>query len=401
MKSWHKVLLGMILGLCFGLIAGEQLSAVAFIGKAFIDLLKMIVGFVVFVSLVTGICQLSSPGQLGRIGGKTLGFFFVATLLSIGAALLVNLLIQPGTSLHLEALQSDAKALVTPWDLISGLIPANPVAAFANGEILQIIFFGFLFAYALLITGEKGRSVVAFFESLSAVLQTLTAMIMKLAPIGVFAIMASAVGALGIHVVFPMMGYVLCNWLGCLLLMGIFYPIVISWVCKLSVRWFYSQSKEVMLFAMSTCSSSASLPASIQCATERLGVSGTIARFVLSLGITLNMNGSVICQISAAFFVANAYGIDLSWMQMAIICLTSILASIGVAGVPGSAMVMLSMVLGSVGLPLEGIGLVFAVDRLRDMGSTLCNITGDLLATVFIGKMEKKTELLQSNAVNN
>lgn len=385
MKNWQKVLFAMVLGLAFGFVWQGSMPLCAFVGKAFIDLLKMLVGFVVFFSLVTGACQFSDLGQIGKIGGRTLLFFATATLASIGIAFLVGYLIQPGSGLNLTVSAPPPEVATTPLALLSNLIPISPVAAFAKGEILQIVVFGFLIAYAILITGAKAKPVIHFFESFAEVLQNLTSSIMKLAPIGVFCLMATAINTLGVGIMIPMLGYVLCNWIGCLLLMVIFYPIVIVFVCRKSVFWFYREAREVILFAMSTCSSSASLPLSIECATKKLGVSPRIAQFVLSLGITLNMNGSVICQISAAIFVSQAYHIDLSFLQMVIIALTSILASIGVAGVPGSSMIMLSMVLASVGLPVEGVALVLGVDRLRDMVSTMCNITGDLLATVAVG----------------
>ncbi|MCH9621973.1 MAG: Proton/glutamate-aspartate symporter [Chlamydiia bacterium] len=390
MKAWIKILIGLVSGVLFGLIAKEQFAALTVLGKIFIDLLKMLVGIMVFSSIVTGVCHINDPKKLGRIGLRTITFYMLTTLIAISMGVVIGYVFAPGSSLDLmtDASFVSETTRIGILDFVSSIIPANPFAALVEGNIMQVIVFAILFALAVTLCGEKGKPIVEFFESLAAVLNTLTHIIMKLAPYGVFALIASAVGSMGAKVIWPLIQFLLCLYLACSIqLFGVF-TFILKFIIKTPVMPFFKGMKDAIVLAFTTSSSAATLPVTMECAKDELGISEDISGFVLSLGSTVNMNGAAIGQAISALFIAQAYGIELTWLKIGVLVFTSLLTAIGAAGIPGQGIVMLSVVLASVGLPVEGIALVAGVDRIREMISCVVNVLGDAVAALYVAKKE-------------
>ena len=368
MKPWLKILIGLVLGVVVGLILNRQVDLILHVGKTFINLLKMVSGLIIFSSLVAGMCHISDPRKLGRIGFRALSFFIITTLLAVTIGLCVVYAFEPGKNLHLSLLDT---SVVVPnklsiLEFIFSIIPSNPILSFAEGNILQIIMFAVLFALAINLSKEKGQPILKFIESLSDVMITLTQIVMKFAPIGVCALMATAVGMMGSKVIIPLFWAVGCIFLASLLHVIIIFASTLRYLAKVEIAPFFKGMKDAIIVALSTSSSSATLPISLDCTRQHLGISTDISGFVLSLGTTINMNGTAIGQAVLAIFIAQAYGIEISFLNIIILMVTTLISAIGTAGIPGSGLIMLSIVLNAMGLPIEGIALVAGIDRLRD-----------------------------------
>ncbi|NGX50759.1 MAG: Proton glutamate symport protein [Chlamydiae bacterium] len=400
MKPWLKILIGLILGVITGLILNRQVEILSLVGKAFIDLLKMLVGLIVFSSLVVGMCHISDPKKLGRIGLRTIFFYIVTTLIAICFGLIIVYSVQPGANLHLTLPNGHGSgANASLIDFLFAIVPSNPFAAFAEGNILQIIVFAVLFALAINLSGERGKPVLEMVESLSEIMAKLTHLVMKLAPYGVFALIATAVGAIGCKVILPLILAVGCIFLGCLLQITIVFTLSLRYMAKVEVAPFFKGMKDAIVVAFTTSSSSATLPVTIECARDHLGLSADISGFVLSLGSTINMNGTAIGQSVLAIFIAQAYGIEINFVTLFVMIFTILISAVGTAGIPGSGLVMLSIVLSAMGVPLEGIALIAGIDRLRDMMATVVNVTGDAVAAVYIAKKENQIDETKYHAV--
>jgi len=401
MKPWIKILIGLALGIVAGIFIGHKVDFIERIGKAFIDLLKMLVGLIVFSSLVTGMCHINDPKKLGRIGIRTILFYAGTTVLAILFGLILVFVMKPGAGLALPLPPQigSASQSLGIVDFLFSIVPSNPFASFAEGNILQIIVFSIFFAFAITLSGEKGKIVLSFFESTSEVMYSLTHFIMRLAPYGVFALIATAVGSIGIRVIKPLLWFLLCNYIACILQILIVFSLSLKVLAKLKVTPFYKGMKDAIVLAFTTSSSSATLPVSLECARNHLGISTDISGFVMSLGSTINMNGAAIGQAISAIFIAQAYGIEVTVVKIFILILVSLVSAIGAAGIPGTGIVMLSIVLNAMGLPLEGIALVAGVDRLREMISSVVNVLGDAVAAVFIAKKEQQINIKQYHAV--
>jgi DAACS family dicarboxylate/amino acid:cation (Na+ or H+) symporter len=393
MKPWLKILIGLVLGVITGLILNKQIEILSMVGKAFIDLLKMLVGLIVFSSLVVGMCHISDPKKLGRIGIRTVLFYVVTTVIAIGIGLSIVLVVKPGMNLGIPIPSGHGgDGNLSLIDFLFAIVPSNPFAAFAEGNILQIIVFAILFALAITMAGEKAKPVLGFIESLSEVMAKLTHVVMKLAPYGVFALMATAVGALGSKIILPLFWAIGCIFVACLIQVSVIFTLSLKYLAKVEIAPFFKGMKDAIIVAFTTSSSSATLPVNLECARDHLGLSSDISGFVLSLGSTINMNGTAIGQSVLAIFIAQAYGIDVSFTNIIILMFTTLVSAVGTAGIPGSGLVMLSIVLNAMGLPLEGIALVAGIDRLRDMFATVVNILGDAVAAVYVAKKENQID---------
>ncbi len=401
MKPWIKILVGLTIGIITGLVVGQKVDFLERLGRAFIDLLKMLVGLIIFSSLVVGMCHINDPKKLGRIGIRTVLFYLATTLMAISFGLILAFVVKPGTGMGLPLPQHHLSSgqSIGLVDFLFGMVPSNPFAAFVEGNVLQIIVFSIFFAFAITLSGEKGKVVLKFLESLSEVMYSLTHTIMKLAPYGVFALIATAVGSIGIKVIYPLLKFLLCNYIACLLQIFLVFCLVLKYLAKVRVAPFFKGMKDAIILSFTTSSSSATLPVSLKCARYHLGISPDISGFVLSLGSTINMDGAAIGQAVSTIFIAQAYGIEITAAKILILFFVSMVSSIGAAGIPGSGIVMLSVVLNAIGVPLEGIALVAGVDRLREMVSTTVNILGDAVAAVFIAKKEKQINVEQYHRV--
>ncbi|MBU1371054.1 MAG: dicarboxylate/amino acid:cation symporter [Bacteroidetes bacterium] len=414
------ILIGMGAGILFGLLAvmaGWHDFTTDWIkpwGTIFIKLLKLIAVPLIIVSLINGISNLNDVSKLSRIGLKTISLYLLTTVIAITVGLMVVNITQPGKLLPEEKsreFQEKYAANVAatdqtitdegPLQFITDIVPDNIFLAMTeNTSMLQVIFFSILFGISMiLIPTEKTRPVKVFFESLNEIVLQMIHLIMWIAPYGVFALIASiTVEVAGDQIadtaaLFGSLGlYALTVVIGLLLLVFVIYPLIISLLTVIGFKQFIKGLSPAQLLAFSTSSSAATLPMTMQCCEENLGVKKEVSSFVLPLGATINMDGTSLYQAVAAVFLAQIYGMDLSLMQQLTIVLTATLASIGSAAVPGAGMIMLVIVLGAVGIPTEGIALIFAVDRPLDMLRTVVNITGDASIACAVAHTENKLD---------
>ena len=342
------------------------------------------------VSLIVGVSQLQDSRALGRMGLKTLLLYLITTALAISLALLLASLLQPGAGVHLDAPAGYSAPPAKPFlDVLADIIPGNPVAAMAQGNMLQIIVFALLVGFAIGRSGEAGQRLAAHFRDWDAVLMTLVSLLMKLAPYGVFCLLFTVFARQGLGTAGDLLLYMATVLMALLLHALVVYPLLLKGLTGLSPRPFLRKMRTVQMFAFSTATSNATIPVNLRNAEQRLGVDNRIAAFVIPLGATINMDGTAIMQGVATVFIAQAFGLDLLFSDYLLIILTATLASIGTAGVPGVGLVTLAMVLQQVGLPPEGIALIIGVDRLLDMARTAVNVTGDALVAILVANGEQ------------
>ncbi|WP_210147162.1 dicarboxylate/amino acid:cation symporter [Shewanella maritima] len=391
------MLTGIILGLLLRNLFPESAfikdyiteGVLAVIGTIFISSLKMLVVPLVFISLVCGTCSLSDPSKLGRLGGKTIAFYLFTTAIALTVAITAAIIVHPGAaSLATSAMEFNAKEAPSLAEVIINIVPTNPIQAMTEGNMLQIILFAVIFGFAISHIGERGKRVAALFNDLNEVIMRVVTLIMQLAPYGVFALMAKLSLTLGLETFGSVLKYFFLVLLVLIVHALVVYPTLLKVFSGLSPLMFLRKIRDVQLFAFSTASSNATLPVTIETAEHRMGVDNKIASFTLPLGATINMDGTAIMQGVATVFIAQVFGIELSFVDYLTVVVTATLASIGTAGVPGVGLIMLAMVLNQVGLPVEGIALIIGVDRLLDMVRTAVNVTGDTVATVVIAKSE-------------
>lgn len=397
---WLQILVGMVLGIGAGLALGDQATYLKPIGTLFVNTIKMLIVPLVFCSLIVGVTSMQDTARMGRIGFKSFGFYLGTTSIAISVGLLVGYIMKPGAGVHITAEHAVAKVQQAPsvMDTLINIVPTNPVAALANGQILQVIVFAVALGIALVLIGDHGKPAVRLFESLAEAMYKLTDMVMKGAPYGVFGLMAWVAGEYGIEMLMPLIKVIIAVYIGCILHVVGFYSLILKVFAGLCPLQFFKGISNAMAVAFTTSSSAGSLPASMKCASEYLGVNKKISSFVLPLGTTINMDGTALYQGVTALFVAQAFGIDLTWVDYLTIILTATLASIGTAGVPGAGLVMLTLVLTTVGLPLEGVALIAGIDRILDMARTVVNVSGDLVATTVIAKSENELDEEHYNA---
>ncbi|MEW6621601.1 MAG: dicarboxylate/amino acid:cation symporter [Bacillota bacterium] len=395
MRLPTKILIGLIVGIVLGLFMQGQVEfARTYIkpfGDIFIRLIMMVIVPLVLSSLVVGAASTGDIKKLGRIGGKTIGFYLITTFFAIIIGLLLANIIKPGSGLVLPVdAQYAGREAPAIADVFINIIPRNPFQAMVDMSMLQIIVFALFIGVAISLVGKKAEPVRSFFESFAEIMYKITGMVMQVAPYGVFALILPVAAAHGPSVLWPLGKVIGAMYLGAILHVLIVYTAALKGFTKLSLPEFYKGIFPAQLIAFSTCSSAATLPATIKCTEENLGVSKSTSSFVLPLGATVNMDGTAVYQGVAALFVAQVYALDLTLGQQLTIVLTGTLASIGAAGVPGAGLIMLTMVLTSVNLPLEAIALVAGIDRILDMARTTVNITGDAVAAVVVDATEAK-----------
>lgn len=411
------ILIGLAAGILFGVIAvhfGWHQFTSNWIkpwGTIFINLLKLIAIPLIIVSLISGIAGLDDVTRLSRIGLKTISLYLLTTVLAVTVGLIVVNIIKPGNFLSAEKSAEFRAQYVAnqtvieesehgPLQFIVDIVPDNIFDALTdNTRMLQIIFFSLLFGISIVLTNnDKTKQLRAFFDSLNEVVLRMIHIIMYIAPVGVFALIAGITTDIAgdnpgdTWALFGSLGmYALTVIIGLLLLIFVIYPTAISLLTKLNFKQFIRGMAPAQLLAFSTSSSAATLPMTMQCCEENLGVKKEVASFVLPLGATINMDGTSLYQAVAAVFIAQIYGMDLTMVQQLTIVLTATLASIGSAAVPGAGMIMLIIVLTSVGIPTEGVALIFAVDRPLDMLRTVVNITGDSAIACAVNASEEKS----------
>lgn len=366
-------------------------------GQGFIRLMQMLVVPLVFCSLVCGSMAIGDSKTLGKVGVKTVIFYVLTTALAITIALGVALLIRPGVGLDMEMIEktetSEAVIQTSAADTLLDIIPKNPIASMAEGDMLPIIVFALFVGIMLTKLGSKGSTVANFFSQFNDVMMEMTITVMKLAPIGVFCLISKTFATLGFSAFQPMLKYMGSVTLSLFLQCFIIYQSLLFAFTRLNPLKFVKKFAPVMGFAFSTATSNAAIPLSVDTLHKKLGVSKQISSFTVPLGATINMDGTSIMQGVAVVFIAQAYGMNLTMGDLATVVLTATLASIGTAGVPSVGMVTLSMVLTSIGLPTEGIALIMGIDRIIDMMRTAVNVTGDAVCTTIVAYQEKAVDI--------
>jgi proton glutamate symport protein len=391
LKVHTQILISIILGVVAGILLGEKAIHIKIVGDMFIRLLKAIIIPLILASMVAGIVSLGDVRKLGRIGLRTFIYYAATTTLAVGVGLILVNLMRPGVGVDIgiEA-GADLSGGEVPSviSIIRDIIPANLFDAMAKDKVLSVIFFSLLLGVAISSIGEKGRPLVTFFEAFNAVMMKITDWIMRLAPFGVFALMAYTIGSMGLSVIKPLIVYMATVVIGLTIHACVTLPVLLKTLGKYSPLKFIRDVFSAVATAFSTASSAATLPITMDCLQENTGVSNKVTSFVLPLGATVNMDGTALYEAVAAMFIAQAYGIDLSIGQQIVIMLTATLASIGAAAIPGAGLVTMVIVLRAVNLPLEGIGMILAVDRILDMLRTAVNVWGDACGAAVVANLE-------------
>ena len=395
-----KISVGFVLGIIFGFAVGPFVSStpmlanyvmpfIDLVGKIFLRLLMMLIVPLVFTSLVAGAASVGDASKLGRIGIKTLVLYLLTTAVAIMIGLVCGNLFQAGAGMNipgdLQATAREAKPIV---DVILDIFPNNPIASMVNANMLQIIVFAIFFGVACIIAGEKGRRISDAFENIASVMYSLTHIVMLTAPYGVFALIAGTAAKFGLAILAPFAKVIAAVYIGCIIHAVLVYSFMVVVSCHRSPLWFFKGIREAAITAFVTRSSSGTLPITLSNVRENFGVSEGVSSFVLPLGATINMDGTALYQGVCALFVAQAFNVPLTLdMQIGIVA-TATLASIGTAGVPGAGLIMLTMVLTSVGLPIEGIALVAGIDVILDAARTCLNVIGDTAVCAVVATSE-------------
>lgn len=387
MKLYHKIMLGLVLGVVAGLILGDKAAYLKPIGDIFIRCLRVIVVPLILSTLITGVVSTGDVRKLGKLGFRTVGYFMGTTTIAVIIGLIVANFVQPGIGLSLGEITAIKRPeTVGPMEMIVSMFPINPMESLAQGRVLQIIVFALLFGAGLSMTGEAGEPVKRFFESVAEVMFKISDIVISFAPYGVFALIAWTTGKFGLDILMPMAKLIGATLVACLIHVLATYTGLIALIGRISPIAYLKKVMEPAMIGLSTCSAAAAFPFSMR-AQKQLGVPKKVFGFTMPMALTINMDGTALYQSVAAMFVANAFGIDLNFTQQATIVLTAVLASVGTASIPGGGLIMLTMVLESVGLPLEGIAIVAGVDRILDMFRTTTNIFGDNSAGVIVAAM--------------
>lgn len=389
-----QMLMGLILGVLVGLLAQSGPPAALAnailvpVGTIFLNLIKMIVVPLVFSTIIVGTCGLGDVKKFGRIGGKTLVYFLATT----GFASIVGLTIGKlsnvggGFVISTEGLEFTAPASDFVGTLIS-FVPSNALESLVNAQMIPIILLSIFLGAGIISVGEKAQPILAFFDGFAEVMYKITGAIMKLAPVGIFALMATTVISYGVQALLPMLKLIVVIYIGFVLHILIVYGLSVKFLGKTSPLHFFKTVSQTMIFAFTTQTSSACLPFGMESA-RKLGVPFPIRSFILPLGATINMDGTALYQSVCTIFIASIYGINLSLWQLIIVVFTAIAASIGTAGVPNGGMATFGMVLMAIGLPIQGVALISGLIGIIGMGSTTLNITGDLACTVVVAASE-------------
>jgi proton glutamate symport protein len=386
----------------------------SFLGNLFLQALTMLIVPLILSSIITGVAGMGDSGAVGRLGGKTLLYYTFTTLSAILVGLALVNAIAPGIVdgmparevLALSADGADVAARVEGHGIgdVSGIflrmVPPNIVAAAANGQMLGLIFFGLLFGYFMTrIEGTPARVMQDFWQGMFAVMMRITEWVMCFAPIGVFALVAKVVASTGFAAFVPLLSFFLTVLAALAFHFLVTLPLLLLLIGRVNPVRHYQAMAPALLTAFSTASSSATLPVTMDCVENRAGVSNRTSSFVLPLGATVNMDGTALYECVAAMFIAQAYGVHLGFAEQFTVVLLALLTSIGVAGIPAASLVAISIILTAVGLPLEGIGLILAVDRVLDMCRTGVNVFSDSCGAVLIGRLEGETGVLQKSPV--
>lgn len=401
---------GWSLGQADGEIQATAQVALAFVGTLFLNALKMLIVPLIVASIISGIAGIGSPAALGRLGGRTLAYYLASSLLAILTGLALVNLISPGIidgdpAQARLGLTADAAVLAETVgghdvgdmaDVFLRMVPVNVVAAAAEGQMLGLIFFSILFGYFMTKIGATYAEVqYNFWRGLFKVMMLITDWVIRFAPLGVFALVAKVVADTGFAAFEPLAWFFLTVLLALGLHFLVTLPALLRFLGRVNPWRHYRAMAPALLTAFSTASSSATLPLTLECVERNAGVSNRTSSLVLPLGATVNMDGTALYECVAAMFIAQAYGLELSWGVQFTIVLVALLTSIGVAGIPAASLVAIAIILGTIGLPAEGIALILAVDRILDMCRTAVNVFSDSCGAVIVARLEGEEDILQ------
>ena len=386
-----QMLIGLVLGVIVGMFLDSQFATtyVKPFGDLFIRLISMVVVPLVFATLVAGAAGISDVSKLGRVAIKTLVIFMVTSAIAVIFGLLIANIIDPGIGLTLSTEGLKAAQVMAPSFVhtLLDIVPINPMEAFAKGSILQIIFFAIMFGFCLNFLGEKGKPVYHFFDIVGNLMIHMTQVVMRYAPIGVFALMAVVVSQHGLAVLLPLGKLILASFIATALLVILIYIPIVVFIIRIPVGEYFKGIFEPWLIAFTTCSSAAAMAANLV-ASRRLGATNSIASFAVPLGNTINMNGTAVYMGVCAVFAAQIYDLPLTMGDQVIVVITGVLAAVGTAGVPGAGLIMSTLVFTQIGIPLEVIALIAGVDRVLDMIRTSINVVGDSTTALMVSRME-------------
>ncbi len=387
---WQRVIGALILGIITGLVWGPGAESIKIIGDVFIASIKMLVVPLIFFSLVSGVAAIGDLRKLGAVGGRALILFIVTGQIAVWMGLAMGTFFKPGEGLDQSRIEmgSVPEAATQSWrEMVLSIVPQSPVQVMADVNVLPLIVFALLIGIGILMAGEEGHPLPRIFDAGSVVMQKVTMIVMELTPFGVFALMAWVAGSFGVDALLSLAKLVGLNYLGCLLIIFGIYSLMIKFLAKLPVRDFFRGIVDAMAVSYSTASSNATLPVTLRCAERNLGVSNSVASFVIALGATINMNGTAMYLGLATLFGAQIFGVDLSWADYFMISITATLGAVGAAGIPGAGLIMMTLVFSSVGVPLETIAFVAGVDRIMDMMRTTTNVSGDAAVATTVAVM--------------
>ena len=377
---WQRVIAALVLGIIVGRTWGPDAASIKIIGDIFIAFIKMLVVPLIFFSLVAGVASIGDLRKLGSVGWRAMLLFVISGQISVWLGLGLGTFVQPGSGVDTSSIEMGATPEpneTTFNEMILGMIPQSPVQVMADVNVLPLIVFSLLIGIGILMAKEEGEPVLRIFESGSVVMQKVTMIVMELTPFGVFALMAWVAGTLGLDALQALGTLVFLNYFGCFLIIGLIYGAMIKFIARQQVVGFFRGIIDAIAVSYSTASSNATLPVTLRCAQRNLGVSNSVASFVISLGATINMNGTAMYLGLATLFGAQIFGVDLSWGDYLMISILGTLGAVGAAGIPGAGLIMMALVFGAVGVPLETIAFVAGVDRIMDMMRTTTNVSGD------------------------
>lgn len=392
LPMWQKILFAMVAGTFAGLLLGPKANCLKPIGSLFINAIRMLIVPVIFTASVCAVLSMSDFRKMRRVGIKTFSIYFISMAVAAAIGLIVASIIIPGKGLSLPAQEVTTKISTMPsWgEIISGLIPSNPISAFVEGNILQMLVLALLLGISINSLGEKGQCAKNFFKNALPVVFKLTSTVISFAPYGVFSLMACAAGEYGMATMLPLLKLIMAAYVSDILLFVLFYCPGLVFISRTNPLHFFKNISEALLFAFSSSSGAATLPISLRCAENNLGINKQLAGFLLPLGVSFNMNGLAIYVSIATIFTANIYGVHLGLAQYAILITTIVFTSMGAAGIPGSALIVMGAAMTAVGLPLGAIPLIAGVDRIIDMAQTTTNVAGDLFSAHLVSASEKE-----------
>lgn len=419
LKLHWQILLALLLAVVAGSLSGETaglfgiqfVQVFDFIGALFMNALKMLIVPLIVSSIITGIAGVGKSSDFGRLGGKTLLYYATTSLFAILIGLVLVNVIQPGiidgqpardqigltTDTTDIAAQVEGRGVSDVVEVFLRMIPPNIIAAAAEGQMLGLIFFSLLFGFFMTRIGEPYAEYVhGFWKGVFETMLLITDWVMKFAPIGVFALVAKVVATTGIEIFIPLLAFFITVMAALAIHLFIVLPLLLLLVGRVNPLRHYQAMAPALLMAFSTASSSATLPVTLDCVERQAGVSNRTTSFVLPLGATVNMDGTALYECVAAMFIAQAYGMELSMAQQFTVVVIALLTSIGVAGIPAASLVAITIILAAIGLPLEAVGLILAVDRILDMCRTAVNVFSDACGAVIIGRLEGEEGILKS-----